>query len=629
MRGIRKIIVIEPLKFAELKAGRRLPSPSRTALALIETLKRENVTLPEICRLVQADPALTGRLLKLANSASYARPRPTVAITPEVLMALGLPAVRNLVLVFSLIDGQRSGASSRFNHAGFWSRTLAEACVAQIIGAHMRVAPPAEAFTLGLLAEIGRLGLAALEPAIYDEIIDAMGQDCDAARLAEAEHTRFGFNHAELGAALAADWGLPKLFVDALRWHTCPQSDWPFEADTRPFNLTAALALAHALADTFLLDDSARRDTVLALQQQAARLGIHDWLSMTDAALAAWREWGGFLGVNTLPLTPFSQLAALPEKGREKLRVLIVEDDTTTRRLIVGVLANSGFEVRDANNGEEGLKLAHTWLPDIMVTDILMPGMNGLELIRDLRNWEEGRHIYILVITVLDAIDNLIEAFALGADDYVSKPINARILRARLQAGVRTVHLRQELIERNIALSEALHRAEAMALTDALTGLPNRRHAIDRLTQECAAAERSDTSFCVLMMDIDHFKAVNDRFGHDAGDAVLVEVSRRLCDTARTSDVVCRFGGEEFMIIAINTDQAAAALLAERLRRSISQTPIRLPQGNEVTLTLSIGVAEKRTISCQAVDTLIKAADDALYAAKRGGRNRVVLAPAS
>ncbi|PJF45583.1 MAG: hypothetical protein CUN48_18145, partial [Candidatus Thermofonsia Clade 3 bacterium] len=136
-----------PLKFAELKASGRLPSPSRRALALIEALKRENVTLPEICRLIQADPALTGRLLKLANSAAFARPRPAVAITPEVLMMLGLPAVRNLVLAFALIDNQRSGPSRLFDYAGFWSRALAEACVAQAIGAQLRVAPAAEMFT--------------------------------------------------------------------------------------------------------------------------------------------------------------------------------------------------------------------------------------------------------------------------------------------------------------------------------------------------------------------------------------------------------------------------------------------------------------------------------------------------
>lgn len=616
--------MIDPLKFAELKASGRLPSPSRSALQLVELLKREDVTLPEVCRLIQTDPALIGRLLKLANSAAYARPRPAAAVTPDVLMLLGLPAVRNLMLVFSLIDGQRSGASRLFSYGAFWSRALAEACAAQSIGAQLRVAPAAEMFTLGLIADIGRLALAALMPEAYDEILDALGQGADAARLAEMERERFGFDHAELAAALALDWGLPKLFAEAIAGHALPESGEP-AADGRLARLTAALSLAHRLADTFLLEDEKRRDAVLALRLRADQLGLHDWLTLADSTLAAWREWGEFLAIETHALVPFSHLVALPAVKAESLRVLVVDDDAATRRLVSAVLAKAGFTVREAGDGEEGVTLARGWLPEIVVTDILMPGKSGLELIQELRASEEGRYVYIIVVTVLDAVDKLVEAFARGADDYVVKPLDARVLLARMQAGVRTIKLRQELVERNLALTEALRRAEEAALTDSLTGLPNRRYAMQRLTQECAAAERSDAPLSLLLIDLDHFKTINDRFGHDAGDAVLVEVGRRLRETGRVGDIVCRFGGEEFLVIAVDTSQDAAMRLAERLRLAISQSSLPLPQG-ETTLTISVGVAEKQAVACDSIDALVKAADEALYAAKAAGRNRVVAA---
>lgn len=619
--------MIDALQFAELKAGGRLPSPSGLALQLIETLRREDASLPEICRLIQQDPALTGRLLKLANSAAYARPRPAAAVTPEVLMLLGLPTVRNLVLAFSLIEGQRAGPAQRFDYAAFWSHALAEACVAQAIGLRLRIAPPAEMFTLGLLADVGRLALASIAPEICDELIEWLGPDADPARLAAEEKARLGYDHGELAAALLADWGLPTLFADAARWHALPETNWPFPAASRAERLTAALALAHRLADAFRLDDEARRNAADALAIRADRLGLDDWLGMADEALAAWREWGGLFAIPAPAMTPFSLLPLQAKSvASRSLRVLVVEDDPTTRRLLEGVLAKAGYDVRAAADGEEGLALARAWLPEIVVTDILMPRLDGIELIRALRACEECRHAYVVVITVLDAADKLVEAFALGADDYVVKPLDARVLLARLLAGARAIRLRQELVERNLALSEALVRAERASLTDPLTGLPNRRYAMRRLAQECVAAERSERPLSVMMIDLDHFKAINDRYGHDVGDAALIQTAQRLQDAIRLSDVLCRIGGEEFLLIAVDTPRQAAARLAERIRLALAGKPLALGQ-QALSLTLSIGVAEKGADGCANVDQLLKAADAALYRAKAAGRNRVELAP--
>lgn len=616
--------MIDPLRYAELKASGKLPSPSGAALALIEKLKREDVSLPEICRLIQSDPALTGRLLKIANSALYARPRPAAAVTPEILMMLGLPAVRALILAFALIEGHREGPARRFDYRAFWSASLAEACAAQMIGAQLRVAPAAELFTLGLIAEIGRLALASLSPERYDEILLTLPARPATDELLAAERSAFDFDHLELGSQLAAEWGLPRLFQQAIRWHALPETDWP-ELDARTTRLAKTLSLAHGLAESFFAEDEARASWALAAIPRAQELGVLDWLALADAALASWREWGEILTVATRPLVSFVELAAMPQGSRQALRVLVVEDDAATRRLVEGVLTKAGFTVRTAADGEAGLVIANEWLPEIVVTDVLMPGLSGLELIRALRAGEGGQQFYIVVITVLDATDKLVEAFACGADDYVVKPLDARVLLARLQAGVRITRLRQELIERNLQLAEALARAETAALTDVLTGFPNRRYAMQRLSQECAAAERSDRPLSLLMLDLDHFKAINDRFGHDAGDAALVEAARRLRAAARASDVVCRFGGEEFLVIAPDTPLEAARRLGERLNAAVKEIPIVIA-GKEHRITISVGVAEKAGHHCANVDQFLKAADAALYAAKAAGRDRVCVA---
>ena len=614
--------MIEPLQFAALKASGRLPLPSDLALELIRRLEREDVSLPEICRLIQRDPALVGRLLRLVNSSLYARPRPAAAITPDVLMMLGLPAVRSLVLAFSLIDAYRGGASQRFDYLRFWQHSLAEACAAQHIGLQLRVAPVSEMFTLGLITDIGQLALASWARERYDGLLEAVGADPDPTHLMAAERKEFGFDHLELSAALAGEWGLPQMFQQAMRWHTHPENAWPFEADNRTGRLIGTLSLAHRLAATFAYTDEARGRAATRLTESAAKMGIFNWMALADMVLKDWQEWGDLFALEVPRLSSFSELLAHEVHQGAGLRVLIVEDDAVTRRLIESLLEKEGYEVRSVADGASGLRIAREWMPEILITDILMPGMDGIGLIRHLREETSGGLIYVLVVTVLGSNDHLVEAFAAGADDYVVKPIDARVLMARLKAGCRVIRLQQTLIERNLELQDALRKMEESAMTDALTGLRNRRYALERLTQECAAADRADRPLSVLMLDIDHFKAVNDRYGHDAGDAVLIETGHRLLTTVRTSDIVARFGGEEFLVIAPNTDRSEALKLAERLRRSMAERPVSFGH-DALAVTISIGVVERNAVACQNIDQLIKAADDALYAAKHAGRNCV------
>lgn len=616
--------MIDPQRLAEFQASGRLPGPSRVARQLMLKLERDDTPLPEIVRIIQSDPALAGRLLRLANSAAYARPRPAVAVTPEVLMLLGLPTVRNLVLAFSLIDARRGGRGKDFDYPAFWSRSLAEACAAQALGTISRAAPAAEMFTLGLVAEIGKLALLDLEPQAYPTLLQELA-DQDSAALIEAERHRLGMDHLELSALLLADWGFPKLFQEAVRWHTLPQERWPLEASSRPWKVTATLNLAHRLAEGFFLPDEDRLKALKALEPTAAALGALNLVAFGDDILQTWRAWGELLAVPVTLPAPFVELAARDIPPNEaRIRILVVEDDAAISRLLEGLLTKSGFEVHIARDAQAGLALALQWQPDILLTDLVMPGGGGLKLIEALRAAEAGRHIYVVVVSVLSDTDTLAQAFALGADDYVVKPFHARVLLARLKAGMRVITLQRELVRRNVELAEALQKAEAAALTDALTGLPNRRYLVARLGQECAAVRRTGRPLCTLAIDIDHFKAINDRHGHQAGDAALVEVAQRLRTTARAGDVVGRFGGEEFLVLAPDTPLPAATQLAERLCAAIHASPLTI-DGVPVSLTISVGVAEMAQDSpdCREVDDLLRRTDQALYQAKAAGRNRV------
>lgn len=631
--------MLDPLRFAELRANGRLPSPSHAALELIELLRRDDISMGDICRTLQMDPAMVGRILKLANAAAFGRPRPAMALTPDVLMTLGLPTVRQLALVFSLIDGQRGGNCKVFDYGGFWSHSLAMAAAAQLVGSASRVAPAAEMFTLGLTCDIGRLALAAIEPERYAGVLQKVGAGGTAA-LAAAERAAFGFDHAELSVALLADWGFPGMFLEAVRYSEQPEAQ-EVPPDSRPARLTLALRLARLLSGSYFLPDENRAQDLHRFVAQAGALGIEAQTSITiaDESLRAWREWGELLSVRTFALAPFSVLEIARDTGTMSEttngtasdtsgeddagcpRILVVDDDATLRRLLERLLTAAGYEVRTAEDGTHAVKAALAWHPEIVITDLMMPRRDGYALLRDLRASEAGCQLYLVVLTLIVDDARLAEAFALGADDYLTKPLQPKVLLARLSAGVRVVRLQQGLARRNLELAAALRRAEEAALTDTLTGLPNRRYAVEQLSRECAAAERGDRPLSVLMLDIDHFKRINDAHGHAVGDAVLVEIARRLNETSRTSDVACRFGGEEFLILAVDTPLADATRLAERIRVAIAAHPFSA--GNlSIPVTASIGVAEKN-MTCTDLDVLLKAADDALYRAKAEGRDRV------
>ena len=629
--------IISPERFEELKATGQLPSPKGVALAVINLIKREDVTMQEVARVVQSDPALAGRVIKLANSAHAGMRRPIVSIS-EAVSVLGFPALRQVALGLSVLSGYSTGKCANFNYPDFWSGSLATAIATQILSANSRMSPE-ETFICGLLGSIGRLALATLFPEQYGEVLKkTVGATLETVE--QVEEITFATTHRELTSALLLDWGLPKVFVNAVYFHEAP-ADAEIAEGSREFMLTNALHLAANLANVCLAKAEARRQMLPQLYFIATRLGIDaDQLAiLTDRIVAEWQGWGEILDVPTQSLPPFAEIAAaMPAAADQQeqaggqavpLRIMVVDDQASTRHFLQAILAGIGHQVAVASSGKEALSLSLEFNPQLIVTDWVMPEMDGIELCKSLRATKPGQRIYLIILTALEDEDHLIEAFEAGVDDYIVKPLNERIIKARLRAGQRVIRMQEEIerereeIRRYAAeLAVTNRRLQEAALTDMLTALPNRRYGLDRMEQEWAAAQRSGRPLSCLMIDIDRFKQINDNHGHDIGDAVLRQSARILREAARTQDMVCRLGGEEFLVICPETDAVAAVQCAERMRKQFEAATFTVDDLN-LRVTVSIGGASRNN-AMPNFDHLLKAADQALYVAKEKGRNRVI-----
>lgn len=627
-------------RLQELKAMGELPSPKGAALAVMRLARKDGVSIAELVRAVQTDPALVGRLIKAANAPEVGAQRPVAAVQ-DALILLGAPTVRYLSLSFSLLTGHRSGQCANFNYRRFWSHSLACAVAAQAVAAQVRTAPPEEAFSVGLLCRIGELSLATVFPEDYSRLLQQMMGDRSAS-LAALEQNAFAMTHTELTVAILQDWGLPPMFVAPVFAHEAPENA-NFSPDSRPYRLTWTLTLARLIADICLAGEAERRGLMHKLLLVGSKLSLNTeaLTTLCDRVVHDWQEWAAQLSVDTNDVPPFDELSAAPaapdlsQSGMPSamgadgnLRVLVVDDDKNIRTLLSTILVQAGYVVFEASNGREGFDKALEIQPHILITDWMMPGMDGVELTRSLRQTKLGRAIYILILTTLDTEDKLLEAFDAGADDFMSKPLKARVLGARLRAGQRVMMLQQEIdrdreeIRRFAAeLAVTNQRLQEAALTDVLTDLPNRRYAIERFQQEWQAANRSKRPMACMMIDVDNFKAVNDTHGHDVGDAVLKQTAQAIKSGLRAQDVICRTGGDEFLVICPETDLAAAMLCGERVRKAVAE--VRLSSSAEqIKCSISVGVAA-RGMDTPDIDALIKRADEGAYQAKQRGRNCV------
>jgi diguanylate cyclase (GGDEF)-like protein len=267
-----------------------------------------------------------------------------------------------------------------------------------------------------------------------------------------------------------------------------------------------------------------------------------------------------------------------------------------------------------AVDGNEALQvLAGPDQPRLVLLDRMMPHLSGLDVCRAIRKAGAAPYVYVILLTGEDSKQDILDGFEAGADDYITKPFEAGELKARVQTGARIVELQEQLIRAREDLRQEVMR-------DSLTRALTRVAFFEILEREVARARRNATSLALIMGDVDHFKAINDQHGHLAGDEVLREMARRLRASLRASDAVCRYGGEEFVIVAPDCTIDNAMRLAERFREAVSAQPI-LVASLSLTATMSFGVAA--TNDMQKSGDLLRAADDALYKAKEAGRDRV------
>lgn len=300
--------------------------------------------------------------------------------------------------------------------------------------------------------------------------------------------------------------------------------------------------------------------------------------------------------------------------------VLVADDDRLTRELLTGLLRGAGFRVEAVADGQEAIDRVARGGVSLVLLDILMPRLTGLEACRILKAMDPEVFLPVVLCTVRTDVDSRIEGLRLGADDYVCKPFDERELTARVTAMLR-------IKAQSDAVREARMRLEELATHDEMTGLYNYRYLNARLAEEWKRAERYHEPLAALMVDLDHFKSLNDTYGHQFGDQVLRTVAGRLRRCVREIDVVARYGGDEFLVILPNTHLGGAVAVADRLWRDINAVSLPVSERDEViTLQTSIGVAVFPSRDVRNKDTLLKTADEALYCAKREGRNRIFVA---
>lgn len=295
--------------------------------------------------------------------------------------------------------------------------------------------------------------------------------------------------------------------------------------------------------------------------------------------------------------------------------ILVADDSMVVRAVLRRQLETDGHTVVEAVNGEEAIDACREYHPDVILLDVEMPVLDGHATLARLKADPQLKDIPVVFLTGRVDTADVVNGLRLGAHDYLRKPFEANELMARVSAALRTKWLQDELRARNAEL-------DRVSRIDMLTNIYNRRHLDEHLRAVISAARRHDRTVGVLIVDIDHFKNVNDEHGHLAGDAVLREVAARLQQAMRTEDALGRWGGEEFLAVLTDTPPEGVRVMAERLRQVVAAAPFTLDDGSQIRVTVSVGHTNGR----EDAEVLVHRADDALYVAKAEGRNRVAAA---
>lgn len=291
---------------------------------------------------------------------------------------------------------------------------------------------------------------------------------------------------------------------------------------------------------------------------------------------------------------------------------LLVVDDEKQNRLLLTELFADQYRVILAKNGEQALARAVERQPDLILLDVLMPGMDGLTVIRELKRMDSTRHIPVIFITALDSPTDEEQGLNLGASDYIGKPFHAAVVRARVRNQLQIVHQRRLL--------------EQLAMLDGLTGIPNRRHFDQAYEQEWRRCYRDELNMGLLVADVDHFKRYNDSLGHAAGDRILQEIATLLRNCAmRPADLVARYGGEEFVVVLPDTSAEDVKVVGQRILDAMRERQIPHPDSATAPyVSMSVGGVSFVPQAIQPEQNIFEQADAALYQAKQQGRNRMV-----
>jgi diguanylate cyclase (GGDEF)-like protein len=481
-----------------------LPSPPGVALQIVQLGENPEIDIGEIARLVSLDPALSAKILRIANSPIYSRMR-RVENLRQAILTFGLNGTRIYALSFALVDALRASSGAGVDHNLFWRRSLAAAIACRHLSEQALAGTPEEYFLVGLLQDIGMLALDQIMPELY---YGQRGVQPDHSALREVEQATLGTDHTAVGAWLLASWRLPERWAWALAASHCPDT-MEIAEDYLP--LARCVALAGDIADTWCGNDPGS-----ALQRAKERAS--DWFGIDHPALA-----------------------------------LIVE--TMAQQI------QATATVFDIDLG------------DRVLTESLLSRARELMMVRNIR--------------VLRAAENL-------------------------NRTARQLESRAEDLERQARL-------------DGLTGLYNRRHLDEALEREFTYATEQGWPLTLVLVDLDHFKQVNDTYGHQVGDEVLRQAAVLLASCARDTDIVARYGGEEFVLLLPGTGLRGARIVCDRMVNAFRDTSHRVGDDQQVTVTVSIGLTvHGESSKFNSTHAFLRAADMALYAAKAEGRDRVV-----
>ncbi len=655
----------------EIKASGRLPSPTGVALTILELTRDPRASIDEMARILHGDPSLSGQIIKYANSAAAGNRNPVASIN-DALVRLGMRLVRQLCLGFSILSNTQSGQCEGFDYDAFWARSLAMASSCQTLARTMGTVNPDEGFTCGLLADIGGLALASVYPEKYTKVM-ASWKNGSREKLLQYERRDLSINRNQVTALLFEDWGLPDFYPmavlnkDETQWADLSKSPPASEGYT---NLAHLLFAGNLAAEICMETDKERHWRVLDFMNfgRLYHLGDEEFVDVYDEILEEWARMGKVLDVVTGQVPSMAKMMRKARKGTADgngpladgiiedrhapfhddiaqaveceqqltedtfigLYILVATDCPLHQRILSKKLTDAGHTVRCADNGRLALEMAVETGPQLIISDWMMPEMDGLELCRTLRMSPLLARIHFIIMTSHDSNEQLVEAFDAGINYYLIKPLNHSILAALLRGAAREIVTREEVLRQkeelrrtNAEVNITNRMLKTMALEDQLTELPNRRAGLEALDKAWSKAVRDDEDLLVMILDIDHFKKVNDDYGHDAGDEVLKSTAAAMKDAIRDYDEICRFGGEEFLVVCPGAGVDVAVQVGNRIREAVEKNRLDTPEFKG-GVTISIGAAV-RVSGTPTPKDLIKLADEALYAAKDAGRNKVCI----